>query len=276
MRIDAHQHFWQFDPIRDSWITEEMSLIQRDFLPEDLEPVLKRHGFDGCVLVQSAQPENENAFLLEAAQQHGFVKGVVGWVDLMAENVEERLASYTHHEKLKGFRYILQGDPDRAIMLRPEFKRGISHLREYGYTYDVLIYPDQLVYAADLVGAFPDQPFVIDHLAKPYIRSGEVEQWKRDIKSIARYGNVWCKVSGLVTEADWRNWNKGDFIPYLESAVEAFGVERLMYGSDWPVCLVAGAYGEILGIVEEYFSSFSKTEQAALLGGNAASFYHLT
>lgn len=274
-RIDAHQHFWKYDPGRDSWITDEMAVIQRDFLPEHLQPVLQKNGFDGCILVQSAQPEFENNFLLKAAAAHDFIKGVVGWVDLLTADVEERLAAYQPFQKLKGFRYILQGETDRAFMLQPAFKEGISKLQAFGYTYDLLILPDQLPYAKELVAAFPNQPFVIDHLAKPHIKAQELDEWKYGIQAMAEHGNVHLKVSGMVTEADWGNWRKEDFRPYLDCVVEAFGTDRLMYGSDWPVCLVAASYEEMLAIVQVYFSQFSKEEQAAIFGGNAVRFYNI-
>ncbi|GAA4441093.1 amidohydrolase family protein [Pontibacter saemangeumensis] len=275
-RLDAHQHFWKYDPSRDSWITDDMAAIRRDFGPEDLQPLLRQHGFDGCVLVQSAEPELENAFLLKQAEQHAFIKGVVGWVDFFSETLEEQLAQYASSVKLKGFRYILQGTEDRALMLRPSFMQGIRKLLQHGFTYDILIFPDQLPYAAQLVAALPDQPFVIDHMAKPYIKAGKITEWKKDMKAVAKYANVSCKVSGMVTEADWQNWKPEDFAPYMDAAVEAFGTDRLMYGSDWPVCLVAATYGEALAIVQEYFSAFSKAEQDAVFGGNAARFYKLS
>ncbi|KAA3439205.1 amidohydrolase family protein [Rufibacter hautae] len=272
-RIDAHQHFWHYDPVRDSWITEEMQVIRRDFLPSDLQLVLERNGFDGCVLVQASE---DNDFLLEIAAQHEFVRGVVGWVDFLEERVGEKLAFYSQFEKMKGFRYILQSAEDRALMLQPAFRRGIRKLQPYGYTYDLLIYPDQLAYTRELIEAFPDQPFVLDHLAKPNIKQGQFKEWQKEIKAFAEHENVSCKISGLVTEADWHGWQKSDFRPYLDTVVETFGVERLMYGSDWPVCLVAGAYEEVLGLVEEYFAGFSQTEQALIFGDNAARFYRLS
>ena len=275
-RIDAHQHFWKFDPVRDSWITEDMAKIRRDFGPEDLQPVLQQHGFEGCVAVQADQSEAENEFLLAHAAAHNFIKGVVGWVDLRAANVQERLEYYAGLEKMKGFRHVLQGEPDRALMLKPEFKRGISQLGRFRFTYDILIYPDQLCFAKEMVAAFPNQPFVIDHLAKPYIKNRKVETWEKGIRAIAEHGNVYCKLSGMITEADWQNWKKEDFQPYLDVVVEAFGTNRIMYGSDWPVCLVAGGYAGMLDIVEDYFSSFSHSEQAAFFGGNASRFYKLS
>lgn len=272
LKIDAHQHFWKFDPVRDSWITEDMSVIQRDFLPQDLQPILERNGFDGCVLVQAHEG---NDFLLEIAAQHDFVKGVVGWVEFQDENVGEKLAYYHQFEKMKGFRYILQRAEDRALMLRPEFRRGIQKLQPYGFSYDILIYPDQLRYAKEFVATFPDQPFVIDHLAKPDIKQGKLEDWRKDMKAFQEHEHVSCKVSGMVTEADWKNWKHSDFTRFLDTVLETFGVERLMYGSDWPVCLVAGAYEEVLGIVEAYFSAFSQAEQALVFGENARRFYKL-
>ncbi|MFB9865694.1 amidohydrolase family protein [Rufibacter immobilis] len=275
-RIDAHQHFWQFNPVRESWITDEMAVIKRDFLPEDLEPLLRRHGFDGCVLVQSAQPENENDFLLETAQRHAFVKGVVGWVDFLDEKVGERLEYYSRFDKLKGFRYILQGHPNPALMLRPEFKNGIAQLEKHGFTYDVLIYANQLEYTQKLMAAFPNQPFVIDHLAKPNIKGGELAEWQKGIQALARHENVWCKVSGMVTEAHCQRWTREEIFPYLDTVVEAFGTNRLLYGSDWPVCLLAASYERMLALVEDYFVGFSQAEKDAIFGENATSFYHLS
>ena len=273
--IDAHQHFWRFDSVRDSWIDDSMKLIQRDFLPPDLEPLLRQNGFTGCVVVQSDQSATENDFQLANADQHDFIKGVVGWVDLQAENVEERLDYYSQFKKLKGFRHVLQSDPKRDLMLQPSFKHGISLLSKYGFTYDLLIFPDQLKYATELVKQFPDQPFVLDHIAKPPIKSGDVEAWKYDITKLAGYNNVYCKISGMVTEADWQHCKQEDFKPYLDVVVNAFGVERVMFGSDWPVCLVAASYNQVFTIVQQYFSSFTKNEQGKFFGGNASWFYKL-
>jgi L-fuconolactonase len=274
-RIDAHQHFWQFDPVRDAWITDDMSVIQRDFLPQDLQPILQQHGFDGCVVVQSDQTEVENEFQLANAAAHDFIKGVVGWVDLRAENIEERLAHYSQFEKLKGFRHVLQGEADRALMLRPEFKRGIAALAQHGFTYDILIFSDQLPYAAELAAAFPQQPFVVDHIAKPPIKDQLIDDWAHGIRAVAAHGNVCCKVSGMVTEANWQHWKPADFHPYLDVVFDAFGIDRVMYGSDWPVCEVAGGYTRALSILEEYLAPFSANEQALFWGDNAARFYGL-
>jgi len=274
-RIDSHQHFWIFDPVRDSWINDDMSVIQKDFLPDDLKPVLDQNGFDGCVIVQSDQSEAENEFQLNNALNHDFIKGVVGWVDLRSPSVEERLQYYSHFTKMKGFRHILQGEKDRRFMLQPSFLKGIGLLEKYNFTYDILIFPDQLQHSRKFVKMFPEQSFVIDHIAKPNIKDRKIDEWQRDIQSIAAYENVYCKISGMVTEADWRQWKKEDFIPYMDTIVESFGINRIMFGSDWPVCLVAGSYEKVAGIVSSYFSSFSEAEQELFFGGNAIKFYNL-
>ena len=275
MKIDAHQHFWKFDPVRDSWINDEMRAIQRDFMPADLEPVLKRYGFDGSVVVQSDQSYEENRFQLENAAANDFVKGVVGWVDLVSPDLEKDLEYLGQFPKFKGVRHVLQGELQRDLMLQPAFMRGISHLQKHNFTYDILIFKDQLQYLPAFVSLFPEQRFVIDHIAKPDISSGEVSEWKKGIETIATYENVHCKISGMVTEADWQVWKPEDFKPYLDTVVEAFGINRIMYGSDWPVCLVAGSYEKMLGIVQDYFSSYSDDEQQLFFGLNATRFYNL-
>ncbi len=274
-KIDAHQHFWKFDPVRDAWITNEMSAIQKDFMPKDIFPLLQQHEFTGTVVVQSDQSEEENMFQLKNAAQYDFIKGIVGWVDLQAGNIEDRLSYYAQFSKMKGFRHVLQGETDRALMLKPAFKNGISLLNKYHFTYDILIFPNQLKYAAELAKEFPDQLFVIDHIAKPDIKNKKITGWKEDIQNIAAAENVYCKISGMVTEADLENWKKNEFNPYIDTVVEAFGTNRIMYGSDWPVCLLAAPYGSVLDIVREYFSSFSKNEQDNFFGKNACTFYNL-
>jgi L-fuconolactonase len=274
-KIDAHQHFWIFDPVRDSWINDEMSVIQRDFLPGDLEPVLQANGIDGCVAVQADQSEIQNDFLLDLADYNPFIKGVVGWVDLRAGNIEERLEYYSAFDAMKGFRHVLQGEEDRALMLKPAFKSGISKLSKYGFTYDILIFPDQLQYVSEFVSAFPDTKFVIDHIAKPYIKDKKIDDWAADMRKVAQHENLCCKVSGMVTEADWKNHKPADFIPCMDVVFEAFGADRLMFGSDWPVCQVAANYTEMKSIVEQYTIALSATEQANFWGDNAIKFYNL-
>jgi L-fuconolactonase len=275
IKIDAHQHFWKYDAIRDSWITDEMSDIQKDFSPVDLQPLLQHAGIDGCVTVQSDQSEEENAFHLATAEKWDFIKGVVGWIDLQAENVEKRLEYYSQFKKMKGFRHVLQGETQRDCMLRPAFMKGISLLNKYGFTYDILIFPDQLKYTYELVRTFSDQFFVIDHIAKPNIKDSKIDDWKKDLLQIASCKNVFCKISGMVTEASWRTWKKTDFTAYLDVVVSAIGTDRIMFGSDWPVCLVAASYNQTLEIVTDYFASFSHHEQANVLGTNAIQFYKL-
>lgn len=275
LKIDSHQHFWKYDPVRDSWIDETMSVIQKDFFPEDLEPILKANGIDGCVVVQSDQSEVENHFQIAKADKNDFVKGVVGWVNLSASNVQERLEYFSQFKKLKGFRHVLQGEPQRDFMLRPEFLKGISLLDKYNFTYDILVFPDQLKFVKQFVEKFPEHRFVIDHIAKPYIKDNIIEGWQEDMRAIAEHKNVYCKISGMVTEAKWNNWTKADFDPYMDVVVNAFGTDRVMFGSDWPVCLVAAKYSEVLDIVKDYFSGYGDDERDKVFGGNAIKFYNL-
>jgi L-fuconolactonase len=274
-RIDSHQHFWKFDPVRDAWITDEMKAIRKDFLPDDLRPLLSEVNFDGCVAVQVDQSEEDTQFLIDLAKQNDFIKGVVGWVNLQADNVEERLDYYKSFKIVKGFRHILQGEQNRKFMLDSKFMRGVALLQKYNFTYDILIYADQLKYVKDFVSALPEQKFVIDHLAKPGIKYKNLDEWKREIYMAAENDNVYCKISGMVTEADWKKWTADDFTPYLDAVVDAFGTDRIMFGSDWPVCLVAASYSQVVTISAKYFSSFSKSEQEKFFGGNAIKFYNL-
>lgn len=275
-QIDSHQHFWKYDPIRDSWITDDMAVIQRDFFPEDLEPILKNNGIDGCVIVQSDQSEEENHFQLQNAADHKFIKGVVGWVDLSSANVEQRLEYYSQFEKMKGFRHVLQGEPQRDFMLRPEFLNGISLLEKYGFTYDILIFPDQLKFVNEMVAKFPKQKFVLDHIAKPYIKDKVITGWDADITTLGKFDNVFCKISGMVTETNWNNWKPEEFDPYMDVVVDAFGTDRVMFGSDWPVCKVSATYEEVHGLVKNYFSGYSESEKVKVFGENAIKFYSLS
>jgi L-fuconolactonase len=274
MKIDAHQHFWQYNVVKQAWIDDTMRVIRNDFFPEQLAPILIANQIDGCVAVQADQTEQETDFLIEQANKNPFIKAVVGWVDLKAPNLVERLAYYQQYPIVKGFRHILQGE-DPSFMLSPEFTRGISALADFGYTYDILIYPKHLSAALELVIQFPNQPFVIDHLAKPFIKEGTIADWKIGMNALAQHSNVFCKLSGMVTEADWLHWNEADFTPYLDAVVASFGIERIMFGSDWPVCLVAASYEKMAAIVTNYFSQFSAAEQELVFGKNAIKFYHL-
>ncbi|MFY0254354.1 amidohydrolase family protein [Chitinophaga sp. 30R24] len=276
MVIDAHQHFWQYHPVRDAWIDESMEVIRRDFLPEHLAPVLESNGVHGCVAVQADQSPGETAFLLLLAAAHDtLIKGVVGWVNLQADDIEAQLAQYAVHPKLKGFRHIVQGEPDNRFILGEHFCRGIRALSKYNFTYDILVYPKQLPAVEEFVQRFPHQPLVIDHLGKPDIRNGRLEPWATHIRRIARSPNVYCKLSGLVTEANWQQWEPAHFKPFLEVALEAFGPHRLLFGSDWPVCLLAAEYQKVKQLISDFISTLSTSEQYQIMGGNALSFYHL-
>jgi len=276
LTIDAHQHFWKYNPIRDSWMTDEMHAIKKDFLPNHLHHLLKANGIDGCIAVQADQSEEETKFLLQLAGENTFIKGIVGWVNLQTADVEERLEHFSHFKLVKGFRHIVQSEPEDDFMLGTKFMYGISLLHKYNFTYDILIYPRHLPYAKKLVACFPQQHFVIDHIAKPNIRQQDLLQWKKHMTEIAAFDNVYCKISGMVTEASWHTHTYQDFVPYLDVIVDVFGIDRIMFGSDWPVCLLAASYREVLGIVKEYFSSFSQEEQQLFFGGNAIRFYNLS
>lgn len=274
MNIDSHQHFWKYDPVKNNWIEDHMKVIRRDFLPEDLQPILGKNGIDGCIAVQADQSEAETEFLLSMAENNSFIKGVVGWVDLRAENIEKRLAYFSKFENLKGIRHIVQAEPD-DYMLDEKFQQGISLLRQFDLTYDILVFPSQLPAAIELVNKFPDQKFVVDHIAKPLIKESKIEPWKTEMISLAKSPNVMCKISGMVTEADWSSWESGDINPYLDLIFNAFGPDRIMFGSDWPVCLLAASYEQQLEIVETYISSFSPEDKNKIMGGNAINFYNL-
>ncbi|MGY0038424.1 amidohydrolase family protein [Pedobacter sp. NJ-S-72] len=275
MKIDAHQHFWKYDTRRHDWIGDEMSVIRRDFLPEHLSGVLIENEIDGCIAVQADQSVEETEFLLQLADSNSFIKGVVGWVDFRAANIKEQLENYNQYDLLKGFRHILQAEKQRDLCLDNSFQQGIALLELHGYTYDILIHQNQLPFIPEFVSRFPNQRFVIDHIAKPGIKEKDIRNWKRDIELVALHENVSCKISGLVTEADLKTWTKSDFVPYLDVVVNAFGTDRIMYGSDWPVCLAAGNYTEVLQLVKTYFSSFSTFEQELFFGANAIAFYRL-
>lgn len=275
MNIDAHQHFWRYDPVRDAWITGEMSALKRDFLPEEFVVETKANGIDASIAVQADQSEKETLFLLDLAERDERIAGVVGWVDLRSPQVEERLRFFSRFAKLCGFRHIAQAEADDRFLVRADFLRGISLLAQCGFTYDILVYPRQLPAAIELVAKYPEQRFVIDHLAKPDIKTGSSASWAAQIRTIAQSSNVSCKVSGLVTEADWRNWKAADFDPYLDVVFEAFGTDRLLFGSDWPVCLLAATYGQVKGIVEDYVDRHARAAKRMIFGGNAIRFYGL-
>ena len=275
VRIDSHQHFWRYSAAEYEWIDDSMSVLRRDFLPSDARREMDLAGIDACVAVQARQTLEETRWLLELADSATFIAAVVGWVDLQADDVEAQLARFAAHSKLVGVRHIVQSEPDPRFLLRPAFCRGISLVEELHLTYDILIYPRQLPAAIELVSRFPRQRFVLDHLAKPEIRTGEIREWERHIRELAEARNVWCKVSGLVTEADWTRWTAADVRPYLDVAFDCFGADRLLAGSDWPVCTVAANYGRTMSLLTDYLEHRPSSERDAVLGGNAARFWGL-
>lgn len=272
--IDSHQHFWIYESIKYEWIGDSMKVLQRDYDPIELKRIYDDHNVESCVAVQARGIIEETDFLLNLAKQNQFIKGVVGWFDLRDDWVEESLETYSDSPLLKGVRHIVQSEPV-GFLDRDDFRMGISLLEKYNLVYDILIFPAHLPESIRLVKDYPNQIFVVDHMAKPNIQGKEIDQWRRDIKQLASFDNVYCKVSGLVTEAKWNNWTPEDFSPYLETAVEAFGVNRLMFGSDWPVCLLAASYSQVLSLVENYFLAFSENERSALFRYNAENVYSL-
>lgn len=274
MKIDSHQHFWQFDKVVDpSWINDDMAILRQDFLPTDVQPLMQRNDIEGSVAVQADQTEDETHYLLNLANQYSTIKGVVGWVDFRAANIKERLDYFSEFESLKGFRHIVQAEKEDDFLLRDDFCRGIALLKDYRFTYDILIYPKHLKYAYQFVAKFPEQKFVIDHLAKPYIREKKVDEWKKDLEVFSRYENVYCKMAGLVTEADWKGWQSSDFAPYISIVLDIFGTDRVMFGSDWPVCLPSASYEQVCEIIEKNTSFLNEEEKEKLWGDNCRSFY---
>lgn len=273
MTIDTHVHFWKYDRKRDAWM-DSMKVLQQDYVPETVESTLKRNAVDGCVAVQADQSEVETRFLTELAKTHPFIKGVVGWVDLCAEDVEERLQHFSDSPSIKGYRHVVQAEPN-DFLLRKDFQRGVRALKPFGYTYDVLIYHSQLQPALEFVSLFPEQKMVIDHCAKPDIKNKNIDEWARLMQEIGRQPNVYCKLSGLFTEAAWKEWSAGDFYPYLDVVFESFGTDRLMYGSDWPVILVSGMYVQWKSLLEKYMEHYSDEEKEKVFGLNAVQFYNL-
>jgi L-fuconolactonase len=275
MVIDAHQHFWRYEPAAYPWITAELAPLQRDFLPADLAPLLRENGVTGCIAVEARAADEENEFLLELANQYAFIKGVVGWLDLRTDGLAEKLDHYAQASLLKGFRYNVQVEPDPNFLLRPDWLAGMKVLAGYSFTFDLLIFPHQLGAALELAQRFPEQRFVIDHLAKPYVKDGFFAGWAVLIAKLGELPNVWCKVSGLVTEADWDNWTYADLEPYLSHLFASFPAKRLMFGSDWPVCRLAGRYGRVKGVVERFLATRPAEDQRWVWGQTASDFYQL-
>jgi L-fuconolactonase len=275
MHIDAHQHFWRYSPTGYEWIDDSMTALRRDFLPEHLKPELESNGFHGSVVVQTRQTLDETHWLLELAEWASWILGVVGWVDLRSPDVRSQLKILAQNPKLVGVRHIVQSEPDDRFLLQSDFLRGISVLEEFDLAYDILIYTQHLPVAAEFVERFPRQRFVLDHLAKPPIKSGHIDSWAHGIARLAAFPNVFCKLSGLVTEADWQHWEPEQIVPFLDVAFESFGPDRLMVGSDWPVCLVAAPYAKTVGVVKNYVLQKKPDCQERVLGGNAQRFWRL-
>lgn len=276
MHIDAHQHFWHYSPAEHVWMTDAMPQLKRDLLPGDLKPLLAQAGIQGTVAVQARQNLAETEWLLALADQHDFICGVVGWVDLQSPDVRAQLQQHAHHPRFRGVRHVVHDEPDDDFMRRPEFLRGLEALAEFGLTYDLLLFPKHLPLAVEVVRQFPRQRFVLDHLAKPFIKAGRLAPWEADIRALARCENVYCKVSGMVTEADWQHWQAGDFKPYLDVVFDCFGTDRLMFGSDWPVCTLAGDYAAVAGLVRDYLQALPDSVEQRVMGRNASDFYGLT
>lgn len=274
-KIDVHHHFWKYDPVEYDWITDDMKVIRRSFLPADLDTEIKRSGIDGVISVQARQTVGETKWLLDLAQQHEFIRGVVGWVPLTDPKVHTVLDQFTGNKRLKAVRHVIQGEPDEHYILRDDFNAGIRVLQHYGLAYDVLVFERHLPQTIQFVDRHPNQVFIVDHLAKPRVRDGAISPWRENIRELAKRSHVYCKISGLVTEADYQKWTEDALKPYIESVLEAFGPQRVMFGSDWPVCLVACQYAQWVEIVKRAIDSLSPDEQARVMGGTAIEAYRL-
>ncbi|WP_423126786.1 amidohydrolase family protein [Gaoshiqia sp. Z1-71] len=275
MIIDTHHHFWNYNPVEFGWIDDDMAAIRKNFLPADLKASLDTSGVDGVVSVQARQCLDETDWLLKLASKNDFIKGVVGWLPLADENIRQVLEKYAAHPWLKAVRHVIQGEADPEFILRPDFNRGISYLKDYGLVYDILIFEHQLPNTIRFVDQHPRQQFVVDHVAKPKIKTNEIQAWRKNLNELAKRENVSCKISGMVTEADYENWTEEQLHPYFDVALEAFGPSRLMYGSDWPVCLVATKYADWLALVKKAISGLSRTEQDLIFYRNAVRTYQL-
>ena len=275
MRIDAHHHFWRYKPAEYEWIDDALAAIRRDFMPLDLKRELESVGFDGAVCAQARQTLEETNWLLDLADAHDFLKGVVGWAPLTHFNVRKILDGLASRHKLKGIRHVVQDEPDDDFILRADFNAGVRLVTEFGLAYDILIYERHLPQSIEFVDRHPNQVFILDHLAKPKAKEDEVEPWRTNIRRLAERDNVYCKVSGLVTEADWKRWTETQLFVYLETVLDAFGPYRLMFGSDWPVCLVASSYEKWYEVVSRSCEKLTRDEQARIFGGTAIEAYKL-
>lgn len=274
MIIDSHHHLWNYDPVTYAWINDEMALLKRDFLPSEYISELDKNGIYGSVVVQATTTEKETGLLLELSEKSKYILGVVGWVNLLSKDLEDKLDTFGDHLKFKGVRHPIQGE-SLGFMTSKDFKSGLSKLKSYDLPYDLLIYPTQLKEATKLVSEYPNQIFIIDHLAKPAIKDRQFQPWQKEIEKIAKYPNVYCKISGMVTEAKWHGWMIHDFKPYIDIAMENFGAERVMFGSDWPVCLLSATYEQVLTILKFFIRYLSQDEKENILSRNAIRAYQL-
>lgn len=273
MRIDAHQHFWIYNEKEYAWITDDLRKIRRNYEPDDLFKELKANQFDGSIAVQARQNLEETEWLLKLAEENEFIKGVVGWVDLRSNQLESQLERFCKRKKFVGVRHVVQDEPDNQFVVGEDFLDGISLLSKYNLTYDILVFAHQLPYSTKMVEKFPDQKFVLDHIAKPKIKDQELDSWEREMETVATYPNVYCKLSGMLTEADWKDWKEEDFKPYLDVVFGCFGTKRVMFGSDWPVSQLAGSYKDTVSLVESYIESYSEEDRNSIMGNNALNFY---
>jgi L-fuconolactonase len=273
--IDSHQHFWQPGLFDYPWMSPEVAILYRDYLPHHLEPIIREQQVSGTVLVQASNSVEETRWMLELADQHPFIFGVVGWVDLASERVEEQLIHFLDHPKFKGVRHLVESEPDKDWLIQPHVLRGLKVLSRHKVPYDMLVHPEHLENVSRVADQCPDLDLVIDHLAKPRIAKGEVSAWALDLRRVAANPNVHCKLSGLVTEADHESWTLDDLRPFVESALEIFGPSRLIFGSDYPVCLLAASYPRVLNTARLLLDGLSNEEKSRIFFGNAVAFYRL-
>jgi L-fuconolactonase len=273
--IDSHQHFWQVGRFDYPWMTPEVDVLCHDYLPAQLEPILQHNGVQQTVLVQASNSVEETRWLLSLADQNPFIAGVVGWVDLLSDDVRSQLDDLAAHAKFKGVRHLVESEPADDWLAQESVRRGLRELAARGLSYDLLVHPRHLKHAKRVVDECPDLRFVIDHMAKPAVAKSEIGQWARELKPLASAGNVWCKLSGLVTEASWTNWRIEHFIPYVDKALEYFGPQRMMFGSDWPVCLLAASYEQVLEVFQTLLADLSEEERDLIFRKNASQFYRI-
>lgn len=273
-KIDSHVHFWQYNKKRDTWITDDMKLLKEDYLPEHLSLTLKRNEIDGVIAVQADQSEVETRFLVELSKTHHIIKGVVGWVDLQSDNLSAQLEYFKQFPVIKGWRHVAQSEP-AGFLLKDAFVNGVASLKEFDYTYDILIYHHQIKDAVAFADRLPDQKLILDHCGKPGIKNKSIDDWAKGIHDLAAHPNIYCKLSGLFTEAYWNEWTTADFYPYLDVVFKEFGTDRLVFGSDWPVMLLSGMYVQWKSLLEKYMENYKVEDREKVFGQNAAYFYNI-